>query len=222
MNLNEAMQVRHSVRKYMDKPLPDEIIEKLQVRISSNNDEYDLSVKLIQNDIKAFNAAIKLILTRGVKNYIILSGKDTLDLDEKLGLCGADLMLYAQTIGLNTWWVGETFNRKHTENLSDGSKVIGIIAVGYGATQGVPHNSKKPEEVSSYDGEAPDWFRNGVNASLFAPTARNLQAYHIKGQENRVQITCNNKNYAGVELGLLKYHFELGASSQNIKWIEKE
>ena len=46
-------------------------------------------------------------------------------------------MLYAQTQGLNTWWVGGTFSRKRMEEAAEGKRVIGVIAVGYGATQGL-------------------------------------------------------------------------------------
>lgn len=76
-----------------------------------NNEKYGLAIKLMVNNENAFNAFAKLILAKGVKNYLILSGMYTPDLDEKLGYCGADLMLYAQTLGLNTWWVGATFNK---------------------------------------------------------------------------------------------------------------
>lgn len=97
MTITEAMQNRHTVRKYIDKPIPDELLEKLNTRIDDNNRKYGLAIELKTNDQNAFNAIAKLILAKGVKNYLILCGKDRPDLDEKLGYCGADMMLYAQT-----------------------------------------------------------------------------------------------------------------------------
>lgn len=41
----------------------------------------------------------RVLLARGVNNYIILAGPDALDLDERLGYCGADMIIYAQTLG---------------------------------------------------------------------------------------------------------------------------
>lgn len=219
MTLKEAMRVRHMVRKYTDEPIPDEIVEKLQARVAQNNERFDLAIKLMVNDASAINAFIKMILAKGVNNYFIMAGKDTPDLDEKLGYCGADLMLYAQTLGLNTWWVGGTFNRKTTAALADGGRVTGVIAVGFGATQGVPHKTKTPEDVSAYAGEAPEWFTAGVDAALLAPTALAKQAFTIKGEGDRVSITCDNGIFTGSDCGLVKYHFELGAGMDNFEWV---
>lgn len=218
MTIKEAMQARHMVRRYTDKPIPVEIAQKLALRINENNKEHNLAIKLMVGDETAFNAIIKLILAKGVKNYLILTGDDTPDLDERLGYSGADIMLYAQTLGLNTWWVGGTFNRKSTSQTAGGKRVTGIIAIGYGATQGVPHKSKKPDTVSAYSGDAPEWFRNGVDAALLAPTALNKQAFMIKGDRDKVSIICDNGIFTGADLGLVKYHFEAGAGKENFSW----
>lgn len=56
-------------------------------------------MELKTEDSSAFNAVIKLVLAKGVRNFFIMAGKDAPDLDERLGYCGAGLMLYAQTLG---------------------------------------------------------------------------------------------------------------------------
>ena len=40
MEINEAMQQRHSVRAYLDKPIETELQEKLQALIDECNKEY--------------------------------------------------------------------------------------------------------------------------------------------------------------------------------------
>ena len=217
MDMKQAMKERHMVRKYTDEPIPEDIVEKLNHRVRENNEQYGLSIKLMTNDDSAVPGVIKLILAKGVNNFFIMAGPD--GADELCGYCGADLMLYAQTLGLNTWWVGGTFSRKSAEEKAKGAKVVGIVAVGYGQTQGVPHKSKKPEEVSTYSGEAPEWFKAGVFAALLAPTALAKQAFTIKGDGNQVHIDCNNGIFTGVDTGLVKYHFELGAGTDNFKWV---
>ena len=127
-------------------------------------------------------------------------------------------MLYAQTQGLNTWWVGGTFSRKRMEEAAEGKRVIGVIAVGYGATQGVLHKSKKTEEISSYEGDAPDWFQNGVEAALLAPTALAKQAFFLRGRGRQVSLACENGIFSGADKGIVKYHFELGAGKENFEW----
>lgn len=220
MTLQEAMHERHMVRKYMDKPIEDELIQQINNRISENNVKYSLSMKLVTNNTSGFHALIKLILAKGVKNFVILAGESQNGLDEKLGYCGTDIMLFAQTLGLNTWWVGGTFNR-NVRNMVPGKKVIGIIAVGYGVTQGVPHKSKSYDDVAHYNGEAPSWFKAGVEAALLAPTALNKQNFTVEGNGEKVKIYCNNGSiFSGADFGIVKYHFELGAGADSFIWDE--
>lgn len=112
------------------------------------------------------------------------------------------------------------FNKKGAEkNLSASSvRVNGIIVVGYGAAVGVSHKSKEPTEISEYNGTAPEWFKNGVEALLLAPTALNKQAFKVRGDGNQVSLTCDSGHFAGIDLGIGKYHFELGAGKENFEW----
>lgn len=219
MDLKEAMEQRHMVRRYTDRAIPAELVKQLNDRTAKMNEAYGTAITLKTDDTRAFNALIKLILAKGVRNYFIMAGKDTPDLDERLGYCGAELMLYAQILGLNTWWVGGTFNRKLMTEMSSGSRVVGVIAVGYGQNQGVPHKSKTAEQVSRYDGDAPEWFRQGVDGALLAPTALAKQAFMITGSGKEVSIKCDNGIFTGVDTGLVKYHFELGAGKHNFEWV---
>lgn len=220
ITMKEAMKKRHMVRKYTEKPIPEDIAKLLRIRAAEQNEKLHLAVRLVTDDTNAFGAVIKLILAKGVKNYFILAGEDAPDVDERLGYCGADLMLYAQTLGLNTWWVGGTFNRKKMSEAAPQAKVIGVIAVGYGAGQGTLHKMKKPGDVSAYAGDAPEWFCTGVEAALLAPTALAKQAFFIRGKGNEVSVTCDNGIFSGADTGLVKYHFELGAGKENFEWCD--
>lgn len=180
MDLKEAMQKRHMVRKYIDKSLPDDLINRINERISMNNEKHKLSMKLMINNNKGVNSIMKLIMAKGVNNFIILAGDNSENLDERLGYSGADIMLYAQTLGLNTWWVGGTFNRSVSQYVEN-KKVTGIIAIGYGESQGKPHKSKMVEDVSKYNGTViPSWFISGVDGALLAPTALNKQDFGVR------------------------------------------
>lgn len=217
MDMIEAMEARHMVRKYSETVLTESIINALNARVEENNTEHGLAIKLMINDKNAIGIIAKMILAKGVNNYFILAGDDSPGLEEKLGYSGADLMLYAQTLGLNTWYVGGMFNR-NVAQFVDGKKVVGVIAVGYGQTEGIPHKSKLPADVSRYTGDVPEWFVAGINASLLAPTALNRQDYMITGTENRVRIENENGIFTGANRGLIKYHFELGAGKENFLW----
>ncbi len=220
MTLEEAMRSRHTVRRYADRRLPGDVEEQLKGRIGQNNRERGLAMSLVTENTEAFDPALRLFLAKGVRNYVILAGRDRPGLEEDLGYCGADVMLFAQTLGLNSWWVGGTYSRKGVGRNAapEAEKLLGLIALGYGASQGVPHKSKKPEDVAAYAGEAPGWFTKGVEALLLAPTALNKQAFTLRGEGRRVSLSCDNGIFSGVDLGIGKYHFELGAGKENFDW----
>lgn len=220
MTLEEAMRTRHTVRRYTDRKLPGDVLEGLRDRIRDNNEKYGLSMSLVTENTEAFGPALRLFLAKGVRNYLVLAGKDLPGLDEKIGYCGTDVMLFAQTLGLNSWWVGGTYSRKGVGRNAapEAEKILGLITLGYGASQGVPHKSKKPEDVAAYEGPAPEWFAKGTEALLLAPTALNKQAFTLRGEGRRVSLTCDNGTFSGVDLGIGKYHFELGAGKESFDW----
>lgn len=221
MTIKEAIKERHMVRQYTDKTIPADIVESLNARMTENNKKYNLHLALVVSNSDGIGSMAKLLLSKTVNNYIVLAGVDAPNLDEKLGYCGADLILFAQTLGLNTWWVGGMFNGKGAlKNLNNKNvRVNGVIAIGYGKTQGVPHRSKTAAEISRYNGKTPQWFVDGVDALLYAPTALNKQPYVVSGDGNKVSISAGNGHFSGIDLGIGKYHFEVGAGKENFEWI---
>ncbi len=222
MTLQEAMSARHTVRRYKKEPLTEDAVRQLNDRIQIHNQLYDLKIQLVTENKDALPGFVGLLMAKGVQNYMILAAPDTPDMEEKLGYSSADLMLYAQTLGLNTWWVGGMYSRKgarKNSNAGDQDKIIGIVVVGYGENQGVPHKSKPEEDVASYEGAAPEWFQAGVSAALLAPTAMNRQAFHIKGAGEQVSMTYADGSFSGADLGICKYHFELGAGKEHFTWL---
>lgn len=77
MDLKEAIEKRHSVRTYLDKPIEGEILGKLRAAISECNREGNLHIQLITDEPKAFDCFLAHYgRFRGVRNYIALVGKD--------------------------------------------------------------------------------------------------------------------------------------------------
>lgn len=213
MDVKLAMRQRHTVRKFTSELLSPELISQFNDRVRANNERFGLAISLKVGDESALPGALKLFFAKGVRNYFVLAGSDRPGLDEDLGYASADLMLFAQALGLNTWWIGGTFSRKNVEQAVPGKKVIGIVAVGFGATPGVAHKSKTAAEVSSYEGPEPQWFADGVQAALLAPTALNKQCFRIVGEGSKVFISENGGTFNGADIGIVKYHFELGAGN---------
>ena len=72
----EAMKARHSVRRYLDKPIEPEALKALQAEIEACNKEGDLHIQLVTNEPKAFGSLMAHYgKFSGVRNYIALVGK---------------------------------------------------------------------------------------------------------------------------------------------------
>ena len=140
-------------------------------------------------------------------------------LEEQCGYYGERLVLKAQQLGLNTCWVAMTYNKIKTAFVVDsGEKLCIVIALGYGENQGVPHKSKSAKDVMKADGQVPKWFRDGVEAALLAPTAMNQQKFVFSLDGNQVSAKPGLGFYSQIDLGIVKYHFEIGAGTQNFIW----
>lgn len=213
MNTMEAIKERHSVRRYKDIPLTPELISQLQAEITACNQESGLHIQLVTNEPRAFDGFMAHYgKFSGVTNYIAMIGKKGSDLEEKCGYYGERLVLKAQTLGLNTCWVAMTYSKIKTAfSVAQGEKLCVVIALGYGETQGTAHQSKALEEVAKADGPMPDWFRSGVEAALLAPTAMNQQKFLFTLTGNQVSVKAGLGFYAKVDLGIVKYHFEIGS-----------
>jgi nitroreductase len=228
MTLQEAITARHSVRKYIDKEIPAEIITALQDKIAECNKVGNLNIQLVLNETRAFQGMMaKSGKFRNVSNYIIMAGKKTNDLDERIGYYGEHLVLLAQTLGLNTCWVGLSYSKvPGTYVLAEDEKIACYIAIGYGETQGVGHKIKTVEQVSNASDITPSWFKKGVEAALLAPTAVNQQKFsfeYVGMSNNRHQVRAKKGfsmiGYTQMDLGIAKYHFEIGAGKVNFEWV---
>ena len=239
MTIQEAIKARHSVRAYKEQPLTEDVVKALEEKIAELNREGDLHIQLILNEPKAFQGTLaKYGKFRGVNNYIVVAGKKAEDLDERVGYYGEHLVLFAQTLGLNTCWVGLSYSKvPGTYILEDGEKIACYIAIGYGETQGVGHKIKTVEQVSNASDTTPSWFKKGVEAALLAPTAVNQQKFSFEyvgmkdgHQQVRAKKGFSMIGYTKIDLGIAKYHFEVGAgkatgrraqlgNEENFEWI---
>ena len=228
MTIQEAIETRHSVRAYKDLPLSEEIVKLLEDELVKLNNEGQLHIQLICNEPKAFKGTMaKYGKFRNANNYIVMAGKKAEDLDERIGYYGEHLVLLAQTLGLNTCWVGLSYSKAPgTYVLEEGEKIACYIAIGYGETQGVGHKIKTVGQVSNASDATPSWFRKGVEAALLAPTAVNQQKYsfeYVGMSNNRHQVRAKRGfsmiGYTKMDLGIAKYHFEVGAGEVNFEWI---
>jgi nitroreductase len=228
MTIQEAIEARHSVRAYTGQPLAADVVEVLEEKIRELNEKGHLHMQLIRNETKAFQGKLaKYGKFRGVNDYIVMAGQKSDDLDERIGYYGEQLVLLAQTLGLNTCWVGLSYSKvPGTYVLEAGEVIEAYISIGYGETQGVSHKIKRVEQVSNANDLTPSWFRQGVEAALLAPTAVNQQKFffeYIPARDGKPVRVLAKRNFSLIgftqmDLGIAKCHFEIGAGKENFEW----
>ena len=203
MTIQDAIKARHSVRKYAEKPIEMAKVATLRAELEKCNAESGLNIQLVLDEPKAFSTGMwKYGQFSGVKNYFVMAGPKGKESEEKIGYYGEKMVLLAQTLGLNTCWVGLTYKKiPGTYTLRDGDIVHCVISLGYGTIPGVQHPLKPVEQFYESDGLPPKWFLNGMEAALLAPTAVNQQKFKFILHE-----------------GIVKYHFEVGAGKENFEW----
>lgn len=222
MELIEAIRKRRSVRSYLEKKIDGETRSDLENLITTINLESGLSFQLLLDEPKAFdNLLSRYGWFSGVRNYIALVGKKSDHLEENVGYFGEKTVLEAERMGLNTCWVGGFFNKNHDAvKVEPDEKYLLCIAIGYGVESAIkPRKSKLPSDVISVSGEAPGWFINGVSAALLAPTAMNQQNFTFIREGDRVCAKAGLGFFTKVDLGIVKYHFEVGSGKDRTIWV---
>lgn len=220
MTIQEAILQRHSVRAYKPIPLEKDVIQQLEQMIEEINEISGLHIQLVKNEPKAFRSLLAHYgRFSGVTNYIAIIGKSSPALDESCGYYGEQLVLQAQMMGLNTCWVKLTYKKiPDAYQIRPGEELVIVIAIGYGMNEGKPHRSKPMEALCGAASEMPDWFRSGMDAVLLAPTAVNQQKFQFHLDGNTVTATAPKGPCTDIDLGIAKYHFEVGAGSENFRW----
>ena len=136
MDIVTAMQQRNSVRRYTDEPLRDEDIQKINGEILKVNRESGLRFELVTDEPEAFTGKMAAYgHFSGCTDYIVCLGPK--HRDEDIGYFGEKLVLFCQSIGVNSCWVALTFNKNKTKyELNKNEKFYIVISLGYGIHQG--------------------------------------------------------------------------------------
>lgn len=224
MELIEAIRSRHSVRKYTDQPIEASKLATLRAAIEEANVESGLNIQLVVDEPEAFGSKLHTYGTfSGVKNYLVMAAPKGRDWEEKIGYYGEKIVILAQSLGLNTCWAGLTYKKvSGAYSLRAGDIIHCEISLGYGENQGVQHPQKAAGKFFEADGDVPDWFKAGLEAALLAPTAVNQQKFKFilhGGKQVETKTFSSIWGYTQIDLGIVKYHFEIGAGRENFQWL---
>lgn len=223
MTLLDAVSVRVSQREYRPVPLAPQQQAQLEKAVSQCNARAGLHIRLICGRPEPFAAYGGGGRILGAQNYLLLAGPaGDPNLEEKCGCCGEELVLTAAAMGLGTCWVGGTYDRESCLcHLEEGEELVCIAAVGLPERPaGESRRERRPlAQLAPEAGTAPAWFRGGVEAVRQAPSAMNRQGYRFSytGETAQVRLVGSG-SFALVDLGIAKYHFQLGAHGGSWTW----
>ena len=208
----EVMKQRHSVRQYTDQKIPMEIQEKLKAEVERLNTESNLHMQLFFDEPDCFDSRMAHYgKFTNVKNYLSIVGKKEPKLEEKAGYYGEKVVLLAQSLGINSCWVGMTHGKSDAIVNKDEKQVI-VVSLGYGENQGVAHKSKPMDKLCSVTGDVPTWFHTGMEAAMLSPTAINQQKFLISYDGKKLSAKVNGRGFfSKVDLGIVKCDFELAS-----------
>lgn len=219
MEAMELMKQRHSVRQFADKPIEEAVIAALEKEIADCNKESGMNIQLITNEPEAFQAGeTSYGQFKGCRNYLVIVGPK--GMDEEAGYYGERVVLKALELGLNSCWVALTYKKGKAQGKENpGEKRYLVVALGYGETNGAAHKNKSLTDVSDYKTGDPDWYKNGLEAALLAPTAMNQQKFKFERTGETVKAKVAGLGfYTKIDLGIVKYHFELGSGKGKAVW----
>lgn len=243
MNLQDAwiqaIDTRTSRRTYLDQKLDQQTIEKLQTLVETCNKEGNLHIRFVEKGGEAFkNISSSYGMFHGVTSYFAMVGdKNMPHLKELVGYYGEAIVLQCVSMKLGTCWVSASYDKeicKKQIGLAETEELVCVIPVGYVSQEkamkekaiSIFSKKKKPfDEFIDSEEILPAWVSAGVEAVMKAPSGMNKQPVVFTYHEGRIKSSVKNADSSqGIDLGIARLHFELGAigSGCHGKWLQQD
>lgn len=198
------LESRHSVRKYLNKPIDGETKNIIVNYINENNKKYKTKFEVFFDDEDAFKSVLGRVMFKNVTNYIILYHNDATE----AGYASVPIIFKLLELGFGTCYVGATYKKSNFEN---NNKVVQCaIAFGYSDNMGLPHKNKKIDELVEYKSDKkPPYTDYVIRAALSAPTAMNLQRFKLIVEEDDIKVECSREGaFSKFDLGIIKAYVD--------------
>lgn len=246
-NITEHIKIRRSVRTFDARELSKADIEKLESFAQTIENPYKIPV-----DFKFMNAkeyGLNCPVTVGTDLFVGGKIKSTENASVAFGYSFEMFVLYAQSIGIGTTWLGGTMNRSAFEDAMElGSDEIMPCAspLGYPAKKmsiresmirkGVKADERLPFEELFFDGsfdkplsmeKASEWL-DALEMVRLALSAVNKQPWRVVACDNAVHFYLKrSKGFARTEkldmqmidMGIALCHFDLTAKENNLNIV---
>ncbi len=235
-HIDELVRGRRSVRTFDANPISQEDLDKLCAFMKQIDNPYGLPVEFKLLDSKKQNLSCPVVV--GTDLYVGAKMKNTPYLNEAVGYSFELLILYAQSLGIGTVWVGGTMDRAAFEQameLAEDEVMPCVSPLGYPAKKmslretmmrkGIKADSRMAFGELFSDGTAPlteesaGKFFYPLEMVRLAPSAVNKQPWRVVVTENTAHFYLKRtKGFHGgtldmqkIDIGIALCHFDLAA-----------
>jgi len=243
--IEKLARERKSVRSYDGREISAADMEKLRAFMENTENPY--GQKVIFSVLNAGKDRLSCPVVTGTDIYV--GGKIRVQehMNEAFGYSFEMLVLYAQSLGIGTVWIGGTMDRNAFEramNLSEDEVMPAVTPVGYPAQKmslrevmmrkGVRADSRQPFHTLFFEGsfenplteEKAGALRGALEAVRLAPSAVNRQPWRIVLAEDAAHFYLKrSKGFAPgkaldmqkTDMGIAMCHFDLAAREAGVK-----
>ena len=245
-NIEKLIRGRRSVRTYEVRPLSSEDMDKLSSFMERIENPYGISVEFKLLDGKT--QKLKCPVISGTDLFIGAKAARAPHMEEAVGYSFETLVLYAQSLGLGTVWVGGTMDRAAFERameLAENQRMPCMTPIGYPAQRmsvkeslmrkGVRAGSRAPFASLFFDGgfdkpltpEKAGSLAQPLELVRWAPSAVNKQPWRAVAAENAVHFYLKHaKGFVSdavgdmqkIDMGIALCHFALAAEEEGLNF----
>lgn len=243
-NIEKLVLGRRSVRTFEEKPLLSQDIEKLCDFMQKIENPYGLPIEFRLMDAKEKNLNCPVVV--GTDLYVGGKMKRSPHFNEAFGYAFETLILYAQSLGIGTVWIGGTMDRNAFEcamELREDEVMPCVSPLGYPAQKmslretlmrkGIKAEARLPFEELFFDGSFDVPFLKELTSKLckpfemvrLSPSAVNKQPWRVIVIDDCVHFYLKrSKGFAGsdnidmqkVDMGIALCHFSLAAEENEL------
>ena len=243
-HIQELVRNRRSVRTFDGREISAEDLQKLSSFMSKTDNPYEIPL-----EFKLLNAKEQKLscpVVGGTDLYVGVKAKRAPHIEEAVGYSMEKLVLYAQSLGIGTVWIGGTMDRAAFERAMElgGDEIMPCVSpLGYPAKKmsvkeslmrkGVKADSRLAFETLFFDGsfdkpltgEKAGSLAGALETVRWAPSAVNKQPWRVVVKDNVAHFYLKrNKGFISdavgdmqkIDLGIALCHFALAAEESGM------
>ncbi|KAJ51780.1 nitroreductase [Clostridium tetanomorphum] len=239
MNFIEAINKRHSVRKYINKPVEEIVFNNLDKFISNTPRLYndiDMKIYVVRHGEKIHKISKGIIGSYGkikAPHYLIVTSEEKEGYLENIGFVLEKIVLQLTMLNIATCWIGGFIKKELLDSIIEipkNHKPTIVIAFGYGKegndiinkiSKGYKRKSMGEFASGNFDGE---WI-DILEMIRKAPSAMNFQPWRLFKNENEIDLYIVKRNFIGkklevlnrIDAGIALCHLNIGGEIFNKK-----